>query len=232
MYTLVRKISVNTPSHAPNPFDDLAVAQRYEAWYAGPGRHADLLEKALLAKLLRGFPGARSIVEIGCGTGHFTRWLAQSGWHAVGVDVSAAMLQEARRLGGAQYLTGDALALPLADRSYDLAALITTLEFVSDPALALAQAMRVARRGLLLGVLNRWSWHALRYRLSGSATWRAARFFGPVELAALVKQAAGNRFSSITWRTTLWPIAGMRDLTLPWGGFIGMAVELREADRP
>lgn len=168
---------ITTETRRMNPFHDSAVAQRYEAWYGGAGKQADLLEKALLAKLLHRFPGARSLVEIGCGTGLFTRWLAKSGWHAVGLDVSAVMLQEARRLGGAQYISGDALALPLADQSYDVAALITTLEFVPDPARALTEAVRVARRGLLLGVLNRWSWLMLRYRLSGSATWRGARFF-------------------------------------------------------
>jgi hypothetical protein len=33
---------------------------------------------------------------------------------------------------------------------------------------------------------------------------------------------------SVRWRTTLWPLPGVRDLRLPWGGFIGMAVKLNE----
>jgi hypothetical protein len=33
---------------------------------------------------------------------------------------------------------------------------------------------------------------------------------------------------SVRWRTTIWPLPGVRDLGLPWGGFIGMAVKLNE----
>jgi SAM-dependent methyltransferase len=212
----------------PDPFADPALARRYEAWYTGEGRRADALEKDLLGKLLERFPGARSVLEVGCGTGHFTRWLAERGLDAVGVDISEAMLAEARRLGGARYASGDALSLPFPDRSHDLTALITTLEFLPDPPRALSEAVRVARHGVILGVLNRWSVLALRRRLAGKTLWRSARFFGPWELAALARHAAGRRTRTIFWRTTLWPIPGVGDLPLPWGGFIGMAVELEK----
>jgi SAM-dependent methyltransferase len=204
------------------------LARRYEEWYATKGRRADVREKELLGRLLLLFPRARSALEVGCGTGHFTRWLAERGLDAVGVDNSEAMLNEARRMGGPRYLTGDAHALPFVDRSYDVTALITTLEFVADPARALAEAVRVARQGVLLGVLNRWSLVAARYRISGKAIWRCARFFGAGELALLARRAAGPRAGEIVWRTTLWPIPGVRGLRLPWGGFIGMAVQLHE----
>jgi ubiquinone/menaquinone biosynthesis C-methylase UbiE len=213
-----------------NPFDDAAVASRYEGWYAGRGRRADELETELLEKLLRRFPAAESILEVGCGTGHFTRWFAQKGFDVVGLDVSEAMLREARRLGGPMhYVRADALALPFADRSYDLTAMITTLEFLADPARALAEAVRVARQGILLGVLNRWSMLTLHYRLSGNPLWRSARFFGPRELARLVGEASGRRGAAVAWRTTLWPVPGVHDSSLPWGGLIGMAVPLQEA---
>jgi SAM-dependent methyltransferase len=207
------------------------LARHYEAWYAGKGRRADTLEKELLGKLLRLFPRARSAVEVGCGTGHFTRWMAEKGLDAVGVDISEPMLNEARRLGGARYLLGDAHALPFPDRSCDVTALITTLEFVADPARALAEAVRVARQGVLLGVLNRWSLLTVRYRFAGKSMWRSARFFGPGELVELVRRAAGRRIVTVEWRTTLWPIPGVRELPLPWGGFIGMAVQLREESK-
>jgi len=230
----VRRISkelVTTRIRSANPFDEPAFAGRYEDWYSGKGRRADLLEKDLLGKLLRLFPRARSVLEVGCGTGHFTRWMAEKGLDTVGLDVSEPMLNEARRLGGPSYFPGDALLLPFLDRSYDVTALITTLEFLPDPARALAEAVRVARQGVLLGVLNRWSLLALQYRLSGKAMWRSARFFGPGELAGLARQAAGPRAGTVVWRTTLWPISGVRDLPLPWGGFIGMAVQLHAEEK-
>jgi len=178
--------------------------------------------------LLDRFPDARSVLEVGCGTGHFTRWMAERGLDALGVDISEPMLAEARRLGGPTYLRSDALSLPFADRTYDLTALITTLEFLPDPLRALAEAVRVARQGVLLGVLNRWSVLGLRYRLSGKALWRSARFFAPRELVDLARRAADRRVKTVLWRTTLWPIPGARDLPLHCGGFIGMAVILHE----
>jgi hypothetical protein len=154
--------------------------------------------------------------------------MARTGLDAVGLDVSQAMLKEAGRHGGAHYVSGDAHALPFADRSHDVTALITTLEFVAHPERALSEAIRVARMGVLLGVLNRWSVLAVRHRLSGKPLWRCARFFGPWELAGMVRGAAGQRAGSIRWRTTVWSVPGIHDLPLPWGGFIGMALQLRK----
>ena len=209
------------------PFEDPNRARRYEAWYAGPGKRPDLLEKRLLGKLLAGFVEARSALDVGCGTGHFTRWLVAKGLQAFGMDLSRSMLEEARRLGSPVCVRGDALALPFADRAVDLVFMVTTLEFVGDPARALAEAARVARQGLLLGVLNRWSVVALQRRLVPSPVWASARFFSPRSLVRLLEAVIGPRIDSLVWRTTLWPLAHLSDLPLPWGGFIGLAAHLR-----
>jgi ubiquinone/menaquinone biosynthesis C-methylase UbiE len=74
-------------------------AARYEPWYATPrGRRADRAECALLGWLLGWFPDVQRVLEIGCGTGHFTRWLAARARVAIGLDRSPAMLREARTL--------------------------------------------------------------------------------------------------------------------------------------
>jgi SAM-dependent methyltransferase len=223
-----------TRSHdaeAYQPFNEADAAGGYEDWYETKGRRADLLEKRLLARLLAEFPQARSVLEVGCGTGHFTRWLADQGVRAVGLDRSEVMLTEARRRSGARYVLGDAQALPFADRTWDLVVLITTLEFVPDAERALAEAVRVARQGVLLGVLNRWSWVARSYRRSGRSPWKSARFFTPGELKRLVRRIAGGRLQGIRWRTALWPVPFLEELPLPFGGFIGMAARLAEEKR-
>lgn len=207
-----------------NPFDDPAAAAHYEDWYDGPGSRADALEKRLLRKLL--LPSVMTILEVGSGSGHFTRWFRDLGYLAVGVDSSKAMLAEANRRNGTTYIEGDGLSLPFADRSFDVVALITTLEFVSDPARALMESGRVARQGLLLGVLNRHSILTWRYRRSGKPLWRSARFFTAGELSRLVRVALGDRVRSVRWRTTFWPWPCNRDCILPWGGFIGMSVTI------
>jgi SAM-dependent methyltransferase len=207
---------------------DEAAAAHYEAWYETPeGRRADELEKAVLNRLLQAFPRPCSVLEIGCGTAHFTRWLSEQGWAAVGLDLSAAMLAQARTLDGIPLARGDACRLPFADGAFDLAALVTTLEFLEWPREALAEALRVARRGVVLGVLNRWSLLGLQRRLVGlfrPTVYDAARFYGVGELKRLLWPIAGER-ARVVWRSTLfprcWPWSQAR---LPWGGFIGMAL--------
>ena len=217
---------VKVVSEIGNPFDEPAVAARYEDWYAGSGPKADASEKRLLGKLVAQFPDARTALEVGCGTGHFSRWLAERGLAVIGLDLSWPMLLEARRLQSPPCLQGDAQALPFADHSVDLAVLITTLEFVENPLKTLVEAVRIARQGLILGVLNQRSLLALQYRASGKPLWQAAHLFSVGEVKRLVMQAAGERFRSVRWRTTLWPIPRLPDAPLPWGGFIGLAVQL------
>ena len=208
-----------------NPFVLSQVVAGYEAWYENVGRRADRLEKALLSRLLARFARAHTILEVGCGTGHFTRWFSEQGLQAVGLDLSSPMLVEAVRLGSPPCVRGDALALPFPSKAFDLVALITTLEFLPDPAQALAEALRIARRGLVLGILNRQSLLGRRLRNEGGPVWSAARFFTPTELIQLVQRAATGKRIGIIWRTTLWPVWS-RELPLPWGGFIGLAVQM------
>lgn len=216
-----------------DPFDD-AVAARYEGWYATPeGRRADRLEKGLLGRLLTQFPGAASALEIGCGTGHFSRWLAEQGIRVVGLDRSAPMLAQARALDGVLLVRGDAHHLPFADGAFDLAVMITTLEFLKRPRQALREARRVARRGLILGVLNRWSLLGLSRRLAGlrrRTVYDVAHFYSVGELRRMLGSVAGRR-ARILWRTTLFPRGYPPESSrLPWGGFIGMAAVLEEQD--
>lgn len=215
----------------PNPFDDPALAAGYEAWYETEGRVADEAERSLLRQLLASWPQARAAVEVGTGTGHFARWLANGGYRIVGVDISAPMLAEAARRGGVRLVRADAGALPFATAAFDIALLITTLEFLPQPVLALQEAARVARLGIVLGVLNRWHPLAWQRQHSQLALWQAAHFYSPFELTRLVRQALGDRVAAIAWRTTLlpglWPRRASR---LPLGAFIGMRVTLAQEE--
>ena len=74
-------------SGCANAFYDPVVASHYEQWYTGRGRRAVKLEKRLFQKLLAGFTNAKTALEIGPGTGHFTRWLVSEGLDVVGLDL-------------------------------------------------------------------------------------------------------------------------------------------------
>lgn len=206
-------------------------AGRYEAWYAtARGRRADRSERALLAWLFEWFPGAHRVLEIGCGTGHFTRWLAARA-AAIGLDRSPGMLRDARSLDGSPLVLADAHRIPLRDCAVDVSALITTLEFLDDPARALKESVRVAERGLVVVVLNRWSLGGASRRWgpqSRGSLLAGARDFSRARLRDHLERAAAERLRAMHWRSTLLPRPFDRLLTaLPVGDVLGVAVELR-----
>jgi SAM-dependent methyltransferase len=212
-------------------------AASYEQWYGTPrGRRADQAEQALLGWLLSGFPGARSLLEIGCGTGHFAGLLAKRGSRVIGLERSPAMLAEMRRRHPlAAPVLGDAHQLPFRDGAVDLALFVTALEFVEDPLAALAEACRVARSGVLVVALNRWSLGGLSRRWgpqSRQPLLGRARDLGLGALRRLLGQAAGQRLRDVRWSSGLFP-GPCRPLRgpLPLGDVIGVAIRLSPSAR-
>lgn len=209
-----------------------AAADRYDAWYDTPrGQRVERAERALLDWLLDQAPDARSLLDVGCGTGRFTAWLAGRGLRVFGLDRSPAMLAAMRaRHRGIPAILGDAYQLPLHTGAVDLTLLLTTLEFLEEPREALAEAVRVSRQGVLLVVLNRWSVGALARWIGPQARRRLlgqARDQTILTLRALARRAAGRRLRALPWTSTLLPDGLWATRTmLPLGDVLGMLVVL------
>jgi ubiquinone/menaquinone biosynthesis C-methylase UbiE len=207
-------------------------AGRYEAWYTTPrGRRADAAERALLGRLLRGFSEARHVLEVGCGTGHFTRWLAGQGWHVVGLDRAPAMLAEMHRSSPEiPLILSDAHPLPLPAGAVDLVVFVTTLEFLQEPSLALVEPGRVARQGLVVVALNPWSLGGLSRRWGRQARQpllSQVREISLVSLRAMIKASIGPRLQGIEWASTLFPDGLWRaQARLPLGEVVGIAAHM------
>lgn len=185
-------------------------ASRYESWYSTlGGSRADRAERALLVWLLGFVPQTRTVLEVGCGTGHFTRWLPTQGVFTVGVDRAPAMVSEFHMLDPTlPVMIGDAHQLPVRDGAVDVVMLVTTLEFLDQPTVALTEAIRVARHGLILLVLNRWSLGGFSRRwgkqTSGTLL-RSAHDYSLRSLHRLVQHADERRLEAIHWASTLFP---------------------------
>lgn len=133
----------------------------YEAWYhTVRGKWIADIEWKLLLNLMQ--PKANTtLLDVGCGTGHFSRRFAETGLHVTALDPNQAALVYARRQGmGIDYLQADALSLPFSHNAFDYVSAITSLCFVALPEQALQEMWRVTKRGLLLGILNK---HSLLY---------------------------------------------------------------------
>ena len=97
-------------------------APEYDEWYLGSGRFAERdrpgwdQEIEALRRTLEALPPAKTL-DVACGTGFLTRHLPGE---IVGLDQSESMLEEARRQApNATYLSGDALALPFENGSFE-----------------------------------------------------------------------------------------------------------------
>lgn len=208
----------------------------YEAWYAtARGRRVDVAERALLAWLLASFAGARSALDVDCGTGHFAAWLHRRSIDVTGLDRSPAMLAELRRRHAAiPVVVGDAGSLPVRSGGVDVVVLVTALEFVEHPDAVLSEAIRVARQGLVLVVLNRWSLGGLSRRIGPKARrpiLGSARDMSLVALRHAVRAGAGERLRSLRWASSLFPDGlWAARYAVPLGDVIGMAVVLSPMD--
>ena len=211
-------------------------APRYEGWYrTARGSSAAWAEERLLGRLLNWFPSSRSALEIGCGTAHFARWLAHEGVEVIGLDRSPAMLAEARRLApGLSLSCADAHRLPFRNRSVDLAIFMTTLEFLDSPSDALLEAVRVARAGVIVLALNRWSVGALSRRWGSEAKGELLRHADDLSLPRLrvmLRGAADPRLRELHWASAVFP-GPLRPAVapIPVGEVLGVAAVL-DAER-
>jgi SAM-dependent methyltransferase len=91
-------------------------------------------------------------IELGCGTGYVSSWLARSGARPVGLDNSAAQLATARELQqrfGRRFplIQASAERTPLADAAFDLAISEYGASIWCDPYAWIPEAARLLRPG-------------------------------------------------------------------------------------
>ena len=96
-----------------------------------------------------------SVLEICCGSGMMSEKLARAGALVTGTDFSSAAVARARERArryrfDATFIVADAEDLALADRSFDIAAVHDGLHHLDNPARAIREMARVARRGVLI----------------------------------------------------------------------------------
>jgi ArsR family transcriptional regulator len=128
-----------------------------QAFFAGAAGRWDKLRSELYGEafsreaLFALLPTAWVVADLGCGTGQTATALAPHVRQVIGIDQSSAMLKAARKrtagLSNVELRQGSLEALPLEDASVDAALLLLALTYVSDPARALSEMVRVLRPG-------------------------------------------------------------------------------------
>src|SRR5467141_4053906 len=112
--------------------------------------------KQMHSTLLGLKPGMK-VVDVGCGTGDFTRYLSSlipGGSTIIGVDFRAANITAAEKqtriegiAGRISFRKGDAYSIPVEDGWADLVCCRTLLMHLTEPLKAVREMSRVARKG-------------------------------------------------------------------------------------
>jgi ubiquinone/menaquinone biosynthesis C-methylase UbiE len=213
------------------------IARSYESWLQTPaGRYIDGREKSLILDLIAPRGGER-VLDVGCGTGDHLLLFRRKGCDVTGIDPSPHMLKVAReKLGNrADFHQGCAEDLPFSDNEFDIVTLITSLEFTSDPDRAIAEAIRVCRGRIFLGVLNKYACLGLSRRIRGAkrpSIYHHARFFHIGELNAMIRnnlQGIRIRWGSVIFLPEGWYgfarrlEEAMPVMKNPFGAFFGLS---------
>jgi 2-polyprenyl-6-hydroxyphenyl methylase / 3-demethylubiquinone-9 3-methyltransferase len=214
----------------------------------------------IAGSIRQAFPsGELKVLDIGCGGGFLSNYLAESGLTVTGLDVAAGSLTIAQRhdtTGRAHYVRGDAYRLPYADGAFQVACAMDVLEHVDEPGRALAEASRILQPGGLFffATFNR-NFISWLFGIKG-VEWFVkntpprlhdlSHFIKPAELRAMCEERGLRinelrgfvpRFNGAFWRLLMTGVVeddfAFQFSRNPLIGYIGMAVKSnRDEARP
>ncbi len=125
------------PAYADNMVDELIGQQPFECW---------LLDR------VAGHVDGGPVVEVGCGPGHVTAYLAEAGADAFGLDLSSGMVAEARRrFPDGSYEVGDLRRLMRPTYGAGWAAVLAWYSLIHLAASEIPEALAALTRPLLPG---------------------------------------------------------------------------------
>jgi len=227
-------------AHKLSRFDFDTVADAYDQWYeTTKGAMYDRLEKKAVSRYLRQNAQGRKLLEVGCGTGHWSQFFSDCSFEVTGADISERMIKiaQSKNIASASFQIADGHSLPFADNSFDITVAITTLEFAGNAELVLQEMARCTRKPfgqLLIGVLNALAPLNRNRQENHESLYAKARLFSPGQLKKLLGKYGKTQLCTagfISRQKHLLPLSPFIDvvsrfLHLPYGVFIAGQVKL------
>jgi len=160
-----------------NVFLKPEIAKNYDAYYnTTTGKKVNEIEEKLITEFLNEIPKSE-MLELGCGTGHWTNIFVNHGFNVTAADISDEMLKLAKLKNiEAEFIKADSQNIPFPDNSFSAVSSITMLEFVNDQDKVINEIYRVLKPGgwIILGCLNKLS--ELGKNKENDATFKDAKF--------------------------------------------------------
>jgi len=221
-------------------FDFDLLADEYDSWYeSAKGRIYDYLEKKAISHYLSPDAKGKKLLEIGCGTGHWSQFFSEYGFEVTGVDVSKRMIDiaQSKNIFNASFQAADGHSLPFKDSSFGTTAAVTTLEFVCDAEVVLREMARCTLKPggqLLVGVLNVLARPNRNRKQRPCSPYAKVRLFSPSQLKQLLEPfgpLAMVTAGFVPNQKLFLPLAPLIDivgriLRIPYGAFIAAEVKL------
>jgi SAM-dependent methyltransferase len=215
-------------------------------WWAEPARYRSAEHPisriyadgklAFLDQHLQLAPGAR-VLDVGTGNGTIVPPLARRRYEYVGIDTSPDLL--ARHIDRTRVAMASVIALPFADRSFDLVICSCLLHHVDDRVGAVAEMARTSRRYVCLIEPNRWNPLQSAFSLLVAAE-RGGLDFDQGYLVSLLAKAGLRPLARTSWGMTfpnklpamMAPVARLLERPLPLGNVCMAIGELDAARQP
>lgn len=174
-------------------YDFDQVAESYDSWYdSATGTMYDSFEKYAIDKILASDVKGSRLLEVGCGTGHWSRYFSDKGFDVTGIDISSEMIKIARKkhIPNSRFEIADGHNLPFEDKSFDVASAITVLEFVTETEKIIFEMVRcVKKKGvIIIGVLNALNRYNQKRKNKPSGVYSSAHLFTPQQIRDLLIQ--------------------------------------------
>lgn len=199
-------------------FDFDQIADSYDRWYdTAIGKRYDKLEKQAIDRMLTGVAKGSRVLEVGCGTGHWSRYFSDQGFEVTGIDLSARMIEVAKQknIPNSHFEVADGRNLPFKDRSFDAAVAITALEFATDPKRIISEMVRCVKNTkgvIIIGVLNALNRYNQKRKNQQASVYSVANLFSPQNVRALLSPYGMPRTQTVAfvpennWLLTISPI--------------------------